>query len=366
MSEWYRFAGGGRALTGFIQATGKPDLIGLELLYEPEQDALSNVDVVFQPDGTIVHARRTAITVGSCSRAYGPHFGADGTIALHYRLDADNLSTTKQLTQVLPRARASELAMTTDGAFEWPGEVRGVNSFEVSESLLGFDFAGSQVLGNLRNGEIFEFEKSALVPPGDYLEAEVFADRFYVKRKVEQAGAATYNEWYLRQGTAAPRHLLGSSDQDIESLATDGVHVVWKQGRDPVGSGASSSWTWDLYASPASSENPRDTARLLMRDVPRKWSGLRAANGWVVGSPFPVSAAGEPLQSEVLVVRISDGRAYRLDLAENWNFGFNVFPGENELWAPATPTSGAGSVHTVLRVPYESMAIAQLASPEEP
>lgn len=364
VSEWYPFSGGGGALTGFIEAAGAPDVVTLELRYDREKGQWSNMTVTFAPEGEVLHARRTSITESSCSRAYGPNFAPDGTAALHFRLwSGPDLASTTQKTQVLPQSRLNELAITTDGTFDWGREARGVNDFEVSSKVLAFDYSGSQVIGYMGNGQVVEFEKLAAAPPGDYPESDSFGDVVFVKKLSIPADAPMYSEWFSYEDGQLV-HLLGGPDSDILALGTDGKHIIWSRGRDPSGVGLfETRWTYDLYVSPFATKPEDLQPRLLYRDLPQGWTSLRVANGWVVSSPHRVVPPDQPTQTEVFLMRIADGKAYNMDLPDNWNFGFTVYPGVDELWAPATPTAATGDVQTVLRIPYSSMTVLQEQGP---
>jgi excisionase family DNA binding protein len=212
----------------WLHATGSgPSYVSFAINIEIDNPAkASPIDVVIEPDSRIVHARRTDMS-NNCARAFRPTFARDGSAALLVRLGADQLATTRQFTQVLPSARLGELFVTKDGRFAWPEtEWRDVNEFEHSTRYVAVDFMGNVVIGDLQSGAATEIDALPSAASGQWAEARAAGDAVFVQRHV--FAEQDYREWWVYQAETL-RHFLGGPSEDVTTIATDDVNIVWRK-----------------------------------------------------------------------------------------------------------------------------------------
>jgi hypothetical protein len=352
---------GGRYVSNEISAMGPgPTHVAFTVNLEvPDPRHASPIGVVISPDGRVLHAHRTDMSV-LCARAYGPVLSSGGVAAVHYRLHGETLETTRQLSQVLPVSRLAELLVSADGRFTWPDtEWRGVTEFDASSRLTAVNFMGNVVVGDLQTGAHAEIDALAGALPGEYARAVVAGAAVFVRRGV--AAQQDYREWWVyEQGSL--RHFVGNPTEDATALGTDGKSIVWRRGRDPVGTGFDTKWTTDLYVSSFTTDEAKLVPRLLLRDVPWTFSFLVLANGWVAGTHI---VPGTENERALLLVRLSDGMALRSELPEPQEWAGTPYPGETELWASVAPTPAAEYASTLVRIPYSAMQVVQSAAPTQ-
>ncbi len=340
------------ALHATVEAYGAPDLVAALLILAPGSP--NRVSVVFEPNGKLVHARRSAYDEDTCGRAWGPTFSPEGHALVHYSFGTIAAGDAHQWGQVLPRNRLGELAITMDGRIDWGPIGAGLNYLSVSNEFAAVALGGVRV-AEIASGKVTEIAKLPGAPIGEMADCRVAGRAVFFKNNLFD-----YREWHVFEDGIA-RRLLGGPTTNVPVFATDGTTMVWQQGRDPEGSGFFTKWKYDLYAAPYATDPAKLTPRLLMSDTPATLGQFVAANGWLSGSHYR-DETGKPRDRDGVVVRLSDGEVRAIDFPNYVGPGLKSFPGEDELWMAQTG-GGNTNASTILRVPYEALPVIQAAAP---
>lgn len=345
---WARMDGG-------IWAAGAPDFYAFTEHFgnaKVETDALG---LIVKSDNSVVAALKTH-DLDVCGR-FRLDFSSTGKLGLqlwgtvgsdNYFYDVDPANAGKLFASPPP-----------EPTLTWKGSLVGqsVPQFiSFSDQLLAVDFF-REAIGIPSTDEQFYADTLPGGPPGQCTAAHVagdaaFLDSYDLKR----------TEWYVYQDHQI-RHFLGTPDHDISVLATDGKLIVWKEGSNPVPQpdGSVAWFNFKLYSSPFTTDPTALQPRLLMTDVPRDFSWLRIANGFLSGI---YSVQTKPArETAALVVRLSDGRAWVSDLPDSYNWSARTFPGKTQLWGGVTPSPSIMYAETLARVPYSAMKLLQNAAP---
>lgn len=346
---WARMEGG-------VWATGEPDFYAFTEHFGNAKTSTDALGLIVKSDGSVLAAFRTHDT-DVCGR-FRLAFSAEGELGLQVwgAVGSDNYFYD------VPPADAGKLFASPPPkpTFTWKGSLVGQSVPQLisfSDRLLAVDFF-REAIGIPATGEQFYADTLSGGPPGECTEAHVaggaaFLDSFDYKRL----------EWYVYKDHHI-RHFLGSPGREISVLATDGKLIVWKEGSDPVPQpdGSVAYFHFKLYSSPFTTEPAALEPRLLVTDVPRDFSWLRMANGFVSGI-YSVKKKPTP-ETAALVIRLSDGRAWVSDLPDNYNWSERTFPGTTELWGGVTPSPSIGYAETLARVPYSAMKVLQASAPD--
>jgi hypothetical protein len=212
-------------------------------------------------------------------------------------------------------------------------------------------------IGKIATSETFMVNDVSGAPKGETGGAQVVGDVVFVARYDGEK-----SDWWVYRDNVV-KAFVGGSDIDVPFLVTDGARVVWKQGSQPYLDANSKKQfaRYDLYWSPYSSDAAGLTPRILVPDIPPSLGNFAFQNGYVAGNYLTHHS---PDTTAAIVVRSSDGVAWRSILAEGYNWGRQVFPASDELWGTATKTPNFQYGQSAVRVPYASMAVIQTGFPD--
>jgi hypothetical protein len=183
---------------------------------------------------------------------------------------------------------------------------------------------------------------------------------------VHEFDSSSRTSWWIQSGNSLVPY-LGGPDLDIRTLGASGTDVVWTQGTQPsTQNGSVIFGEYDLYAATHTSDPSQLKPRLLVAGLKTKLGAIgvaepRVANGYV---SLVLMKQGPPLKTDALVVRLSDGHAWRSKLPEDFQWGVRAFTTSDRLWGAVAKTYITQSADTLAQVPYAAMEVVQTGFPK--
>lgn len=344
------------AVSGGLEATGKPGLFA----FTEFRSTTDLMGVVFDAAGHPQAAWRQDLNIG-CGRTavgfYDQHAGLDayGTAPSKTNMGDDMFFYRSVASNV------AELMTPGKATFTWPGDFIGMATVQGSwyDDDMVAEFFTHVALAYPSTGEHFYVDQLPGAPGGEWSAAQVVGDTAFVSHYDFKR-----TDWYTIMPDRKMRLFLGAPDRDIQALVTDGKVIIWKEGRDPVpqSNGSVIFQHYAVYESPYTTDPSKLVPHLLLAGVDHSYGDLHLANGFLEASYYvqlvPKKHTGE------IVVRLSDGRAWRSILPDNMNWCLGQYPGESELWGAVTSTPVIGYGQTLARVPYSAMQVIQDSAPD--
>jgi hypothetical protein len=295
-----------------------------------------------------------------CGRRLGAAFSRDGYYGFNVVTDVfESFDFVMR-----PIEKVGELMTATDTTLVFPKSV--INQTAPSPGLsFSTKWVANPLLGRLAIGSIatqsVAFADKLPGAPGMLSSAEVVGDVVFARWN-----KGIGNEWWIfANDTFSP--FLGEAGKDVFLLASDGTVIVWLEGSEPVDSGSGVVFSrYDLYRAKFVTDSALLTRELLVAKVRpdlstySTYGPLALANGFVT---FTYTVELPVKKTDALVVRLSDGRAWRSKLPDDYQWGASVFAGPDELWGAASAGSVVGGAETIVRIPYASMELLQTSPP---
>ena len=343
-------AGRSDAASGVIAIGSAPDAF-LAGISEPD----GGLAAVFDSQGVPLAAWKTDYKQ-QCGRFFGLKF-SNSEVGIHLLQDVGD----SQLFARVPVERAAELMTSTTNTFVWPAAFaghRGINEMWFNDEQVAADFSGSIGLGDIATGKTVQINQALTGQPGTYNQAQLVGRTAFASRS---DGIRT--DWWVYEGEKL-RQFLGDANTDISFMVTDGTTMIWKQGSNPLDQPdklpSRIFRRYDLYRSPYATDVASLNPTLLLPNLPDGYSWPVLQNGYLVGV---YNAVFIPLRTGAVVVRLSDGRAWRSLLPGNYSWNVPLFPAGDELWGAVTPGPALLKSETIVRFPYAAMEVMQDHAP---
>lgn len=257
---------------------------------------------------------------------------------------------------VRPLANVGALMNATDTTLLFPTTFKKNelgSEASLSSKRVALFFLGRTAMGDLSTGALAWVDEVSGAPqggqltPGPVVDNMVFVNRYLTYR----------SECWVESGGKLSL-FMGDDSHDIRQFVSDGTHFVWVEGTNPVASDGGTTFTkYDLFKAAFGADPKQIVPVLLKADVPATLRSLTIANGFVSGTYLTQVTPTQ--KSASMVVRLSDGAAWRSILPDGYNWGDGTFPSPNELWGAAIPGVLAGKAESLIRIPYASMEILQ-------
>ncbi len=334
-----------------IQGHGaSPDLVTLALTMGDK----SEIGAIFGQDGWAINGWRVDYNQ-ECGRVHGGVFSVDDMVAADFLTGAFDA----EYMLIVPASQAATLASSTASSITWSDSFlnhRAPNEFWFSSSTIAMDLMGHMAIGRIKTGQTFLLSDLDAGPQGGQTGfAQVTGDAVFFDHFDGQQ-----SDWWVYNNDSV-RPFLGGADVNIRLLATDGQWLVWHQGTQPyIQNGQKTFSRYDLYWSPYTTDAASLQPKLLLANTTPDVGEPTMRNGYFAAMYHTHWA---PDTSAAIVVRMSDGKAWRSILPEGYSWCDTQYPASDELWGPATK-GALGNGQTVVRVPYSSMEVIQAGFPD--